>query len=601
MGSLFSKIKKKMKTIISSQEKVQPEAMEVIPEEEIYKILLLTNRDSDNVGDQVIEASDIALIKAAMKNLGVDEKHYRINSRAASIVPKKYMETRNDAFLEGAEKTISECDMVIFGGAPLFNYLYQVFYERTAVTLEIAQKYNKPVIFSAIGIERYDEENEKCQRLKKTLNFDCVKQITTRDGIEELTKYKENPNMVIDRVADPAVFSAPAFKNHISDKQGKKKKKVGIFVFRANGFVDNKIDFTREDAAKLWMDTIAELESKGYSYSLLTSGNFGDEAFLDYMIRVHGISEKKCVFNMNTPEKLVEKISSYDAIISCRLHPSIISFSLGVPSVGIIWNSKVKHFYECVGYGDRSIGVDGINAQSLVEKVEEAMEAGVTKDTEYLMTVYRYIFSGIKNSLGFAEDIQPYDYDALLENIPPCEDTSKKEYEIKLKRKFRRTYDTANKRLDDITNLKNKIKELEEKQQSYKLYYHSSDKGEQVVAAENWNDGLDGEMHRLESGAMECVLNQIVKNDGLTCFKNPLFENEGKEFSNWRMRFRIGSMWFWYIEDDLYCSKDAYSPKASKKVKKFMPGEAIPRITLSGVESVVVEAQWKEKEEAKEE
>jgi len=597
MDSLFPKVKKKLKAILSSQENAQAE--EMIPEEEIVKILLLTNRDSDNVGDQVIEASDIALIKAVMKNLCVDEKHYRINSRAASIVPKKYMETRNEAFLEGAEKTISECDIVIFGGAPLFNYLYQVFYERTAVTLEIAQKYNKPVIFSAIGIERYDEDNEKCQRLKKTLNFDCVKQITTRDGIEELTKYKENPNMVIDRVADPAVFSAPAFKNHLADKKGKKKKKVGIFVFRANGFVDNKIDFTREDAAKLWLDTIAELESKGYSYALLTSGNFGDEAFLDYMIRAYGVSEKKCVFNMNTPEKLLEKISSYDAVISCRLHPSIISFSLGVPSVGIVWNSKVKHFYECVGYGDRSIEVDGINAQSLVEKVEEAMEAGVTKDTEYLMTVYRYLFTGIRDALGFTKDMQPYDYETLLENIPASEDTSPKEYEVKLKRKFRRTYDTVNARLNENMELKKKIKQLESNQQDCKLHYHSGEKGAVITEVPNWADevaGMDAEMNRLESGAMECTLNKMIRNDGATCFAQPLFVHEEKEFSNWRMRFRIGKMWFWYIEGDMYCSKDAYSPKAGKKVKKFMPGDVIPQIALSGVESLVVEAQWKERE-----
>ena len=38
------------------------------------EILLLTNRDSDNVGDQVIEASDIALVNAAMKNLGIAQK-----------------------------------------------------------------------------------------------------------------------------------------------------------------------------------------------------------------------------------------------------------------------------------------------------------------------------------------------------------------------------------------------------------------------------------------------------------------------------------------------------------------------------------------------
>ena len=154
--------------------------------EQKINILLLTNRDSDNVGDQVIEACDLALIKAVMKNLKVKEEEYEIDSQAASIVSKKYLSEKEDSLLKTAEWHIRKSDVVIFGGAPLFNYQYQVFYERTAVTLEIALKYRKPVIFSAIGIEGYDEDNKKCQRLKKTLNFDCVKQITTRDGMEDL-------------------------------------------------------------------------------------------------------------------------------------------------------------------------------------------------------------------------------------------------------------------------------------------------------------------------------------------------------------------------------------------------------------------------------
>ncbi len=41
--------------------------------EKVWKILLLTNRDSDNVGDQVIEACDISLISAVMKNLNIED------------------------------------------------------------------------------------------------------------------------------------------------------------------------------------------------------------------------------------------------------------------------------------------------------------------------------------------------------------------------------------------------------------------------------------------------------------------------------------------------------------------------------------------------
>ena len=458
------------------------------------KILLLTNRDSDNVGDQVIEACDISLLSAVMDNLfpkdhiggktkakmktkvkkmlgadnsshdGTPSSRYEINSRAASIVTQAYLKKKDPALLETARKAVKKCDIVVFGGAPLFNYSYQNFYERTAITLELAEEYGKPVIFSAIGVEAYSEDSEKCQRLKKTLNFPCVKQITTRDDFDYLTAYKEKEDLVIDKVADPAVFTSTVFRNYIKKRKLGMKKKIGVFILRANGFVDNKVDFDKNSAAHMWKDLIAKLEEKGYDYELITSGHFGDEAFLDYLIRNYGIPEKKCIFNMNCPEQLIEKISKYDGVISCRLHPSIISFSLDVPGVGLVWNNKVRRFYECIGYEDRIIGVEDFNADCIMEKLELSMKKGVKKDKDYLYTVYRSLFDGLKRIiLGEDDTTEPYTYEQLMDKIPAFMGTPDKEKELKLKRKFRRTYNTCNDRLDKNEKLQKDIKELKAK------------------------------------------------------------------------------------------------------------------------------------------
>ena len=442
-------------------------------------ILLLTNRDSDNVGDQVIEASDIGLLHALMMNLGFDKSSYQINSRSASIITKKYMATKNPELLKSAEKAISQADIVVFGGAPVFNYKYQNFYERTAVTIEIAQKYNKPVIFSAIGIESYDEKSKKCQRLKSVLNSECVKQITTRDGLERLEKYNENNSFKIGLVSDPAVFSANIFDNYIGQevitkkfgfipvktkviKKGKKKK-IGIFVIRANGFVDNHVDFTREQAAELWLKIIDIVKQRGYDYELVTSGHFGDEAFLDYLIRNYNVPLEKCVFNINIPETLFQRMSKYDGVISCRLHPSIISFSMNIPAVSLVWNTKVPSFYKGIGYPDRAIERESFEAEVIVDKLEKAMEEGIVKDEEYLMSVYRTLFTGVRDILcGDKCDIEPYDYNSLIEAIPKFSGTSLEEQDEKLKRKFRRAYETCNKRFDDNQVLKEKLKEMKE-------------------------------------------------------------------------------------------------------------------------------------------
>ena len=435
------KAKKVLKKIIGDNSQVK------------YQILLLTNRDSDNVGDQTIEACDISLIKIAMNNLGISSKEFKVNSKAGSIISQQYLKTKKPELLETAKKAMETNDVVVFGGAPVFNYLYQNMYERTAVTIELAEKYNVPVLFSAVGVDGYDENNPRCQRITEKINSDSVIQVTTRDNIEALKKYVSNSKIKVEKVADPAVFSKYVFKNFTCKKE---KGKIGLFVFRAHGFEDNKIPFTKEDAIKMWLDLSEELKNRGYKVEFLTSGHFGDEAFMDYLIRNAGVKTKDCVFNINKPEDLIGKISSYEGVVSCRLHPSILSFSLDVPSMGIIWNNKVKMFYESIGYADRNVYTDELNIKELVDRLEEAIKQPVKKDKEYMMTVYNTLFEGLNKALGINTKNKPYTFEQLIEKMPKYAGTSKKEIDEKLKRKFRRTYQTLNERDDKIAKLEGK-------------------------------------------------------------------------------------------------------------------------------------------------
>ena len=411
---------------------------------EKFHVLLLTNRDSDNTGDQIIEACDLSLIRAVMKNLGVSTEEYEIESRAAAIVTKAYVASKDPDLLKGVRKTIQKADLVIYGGAPMFNYTYQIFYERTAVVLDLCQEYGVPVIFSAVGIEYYREDNEKCQRITTAVNQPVVKQVTTRDDFESLKKMKHREDMVIDKVSDPAVFAGKIMSKYQGEKKPDGKKKIGIFVLRGYGFSDNGYNFSMDDATKLWLDLIEEIKSKGYDYELISNGHFGDEAFVDHLVRNCGVPAKKAVFNMNSPEQIFEHLSTYDGVVSCRLHPSIVAFSMKIPSVSLLWNMKVEGFYDSIGYKDRVLEVEGITAAKVMETLEKAMEEGVNQDEDFLMSVYRTLFNGIKNVME--KEGEAYTYEELMENMPLFEGTSEKEKQLKLERKFRRAYENYNKR-----------------------------------------------------------------------------------------------------------------------------------------------------------
>ncbi len=452
IASFTKKITQKDGGILHPNKKAAP-----AEEGDCVNVLLLTHRNSDNTGDQMIEACDVSLITAVMKSLN---KNCRINSSGVGMVSFRYLESMDTALLAEAERVIQETDIVIFGGAPVFNYLYQNFYKRTAAMIEIARKYQKPVLFSAIGVEHYDESDSRCQYLKKTLNYDCVKQITTRDDFEMLKKYKVNENLLVEKAADPAVFAGKIFEQFKSEKQ---QKKIGIFVLRRNGFIDNGVPFTKEESAVLWLDLIHKLEEQGYDYELLTSGYCEDEAFLEWMIRKYGVNINKCVFHMDSPEKLVRKISSYEAVVSCRLHPSIVAFALDVPSVGIVWNSKVRGFYRSIGYEDRIFETKNIQAEEIVLKLEQIISEGVQKSETFLMSIYQTLFYGLASALEIEKkDLTPWSYEKLMEEIPVHIESSAKKQERRTRKKFRRIYKIYNECLDDMEALEKRVKALEE-------------------------------------------------------------------------------------------------------------------------------------------
>lgn len=458
-----------------------------------FRILLLTNRDSDNVGDQIIEATVISIIKGVMKNLGFNSDDFVISSRAAGIISKRYMKTKASELLQPARDAIAKSDLLVFGGAPLFNYSYQNFYRRTIATLELANEYGVPVIFSSIGVEEFDPTNKKCLELKKALSLPVVKQITTRDDIDSLRKYVEGSNVPVAHVADPAVLADIVYRKKpepkpvpkpspsillrtkrkfkriarrimsgaqepapkpvvVQNKQPQqgastppKLKRIGLVVTRAGIFNDNGIEFSESDQRNFWLDVISSLTDKGYDYKLFTTGHFSDEVFLDSLVKENGLPGSKAAVAVNSPDELIRELRACDGVIAYRLHASITSFALGIPSVGLSWNFKVPYFYDSVGYGGRAIEHERWTADEVIPVLEAAMDEGIDKDLVFLKSVYDTLFDGIKNVRTPESVTTPFEFAELWDGLPRQLATGPKGYREKVNRKLRRTYENYQK------------------------------------------------------------------------------------------------------------------------------------------------------------
>lgn len=283
--------------------------------------------------------------------------HYSIRKRIFSLILKRQF---RDAIINASA--------IIVAGGGLVKYKYETFDYRLNLLVSEAEKLGIPIYFNAVGVEGYSETDIRCQELKRTLNSGNIKAISTRDNIDLLSnKYIEKPSIILKKVADSAFWSNEVYR--IEKKSN--SNIIGLGVVRGNIFKDNGLNITEEKLFGLWEDIIKKLDEKGIEWKLFTNGLEEDNKFMYSLLeRVNRKSEYESItYIPKTPEELVEIISKFNKVIACRMHASIIAYSLNVPSVGLVWNDKIKMFGESIGYSERFITVDKIEPEYIVEKL----------------------------------------------------------------------------------------------------------------------------------------------------------------------------------------------------------------------------------------
>ena len=300
--------------------------------------------------------------KSGLESLPVKEARYVCSRQAA-----KYID--------------SDTVAVIFAGGGIVKYKYQQFHIYIDEFTKRADKLGVPVMLNAVGVEGYDADDPECMLLKRALNRDCVKYISTRDDIELLSdKYCENGQKA-ELVADPVCslsFMKPL------RKKPHEGRIIGLGTVRSGLFIDNDIDFTREDMLKFWSDIITEIKKRGMQCRVFCNGTIDDMHFQDDLAKYMGLSDeekKELMYERPTSVgQLARYINGFDAVITGRLHASIIAYSYSVPSVGLVWNDKQRMFGRIIGHPERFIEPEDFNAETVIDAVMAAMETGYDEE-----------------------------------------------------------------------------------------------------------------------------------------------------------------------------------------------------------------------------
>lgn len=270
---------------------------------------------------------------------------------------------------------IKYADAVIFAGGGIIKCRNEMFDKYIVDILKETDKYGIPTFFNAVGVEGFDPSDERCLALKDALNSDCIKGITVRDDIGTLTShYITNKNIRLKSVVDSAVWSDKVY-GRLTDR---KSEYIGLGIARDKLFTDYGIEKAdREFLLDFWKGVAERLESEGFKWIIFTNGLNSDEAFADEVLRYIGHGEKAA--QPQNAEELIALIRNLKGMIACRMHANIIAYSFRIPSVGLIWNDKLKYWGEKIGYPERYLDGNSLDPEDTVNALKTALSQGCSR------------------------------------------------------------------------------------------------------------------------------------------------------------------------------------------------------------------------------
>ena len=273
---------------------------------------------------------------------------------------------------------LKDVDAIVFAGGGFLKFRTQGLNYYVEQIMKIARKNNIPVMMNGVGIEGYSETDIRCQRLKKAINQDCFKVITTRDDIDTLkNNYIVNPNIKIAHVGDPALWVPECYNMKRNENPS---NVVGINVIRGRVYQAYGNTLSEFELLNFYKKLVQGVEERGWDWVLFSNGMAADQKFGAMLLRALGCSDRRKILpTANNSVEFLEQIRSFKLVFGARLHACITSYALDVPVVGLIWSEKLRIFADVIGKKDSFFEENELNIDNILDAIEREMNSNYDK------------------------------------------------------------------------------------------------------------------------------------------------------------------------------------------------------------------------------
>ena len=246
-------------------------------------------------------------------------------------------------------KGVDETTYVIAGGALLSSSLFYAF--RLNEIVRVAGKNNGRVVFNSVGIEKSIHNFGLAKYVVRGfLKRKEVVAFSTRDHLEDIP-YLTDRSEFYTRTADPGLFASETYNVKRMDAQIIGLSVISYQAYQSIIKSDKRAENVTSDyLITYWSSIIGHLRKKKLDFRILTNGGQADYEMARKLVAALGLDESKYLLPMpQTPLELVNQLSMFKMVIAHRLHACIISSSLNIPIIPLVWSDKVKVFAELIG------------------------------------------------------------------------------------------------------------------------------------------------------------------------------------------------------------------------------------------------------------
>lgn len=277
-------------------------------------------------------------------------------------------------------RVISGCDLILFAGGAILDMKLTDSSHRIAQIAKVAEQYNIPIVFNAVGLWGNDYNGMKGKNIRYALSCKSVKSISARERLDDLNTFLIDPvsGHKAFRVSDTAVWCSECY----GIKPKNTGQKVGINIISYETFAIRYPQISKREIIDIYIKIYSYLKSRNLDCFFFTNGVTCDTVLAKSVIGKLGLDKRKNLLSFDTMKgkEFVSLLAEFDFIVSSRLHTSICAYSLKIPTVCLSWDEKFNEFYRYIGCCSRCLSPYDFNNGNFKSVINDALLTGYDKE-----------------------------------------------------------------------------------------------------------------------------------------------------------------------------------------------------------------------------